>query len=300
MEVAPLALNAKVPSYASSIMVSMNRLSTEKRAQIIGCLVEGMSIRATVRITGAAKNTITKLVVDLGEACAAYQHEMLVDLPCKTIQCDEIWNFVYAKAKNVPAERRGEPGVGDVWTWIAIDADSKLVPTWFVGNRTAEDGFLFMMDLRTRLKYRPQITTDGLKAYASAIGFSFGAQVDWAVLQKDYSSDPSGERRYSPAICTGLDIDVKCGNPNLAKISTSYIERQNLTMRMGMRRAARLTNAFSKKVENFSHAVALHYMHYNFARPHMSLKNPYPRTPAMAAGVADHVWTLREIAALLD
>ncbi len=278
----------------------MNRLSTEKRAQIIGCLVEGMSIRSTVRITGAAKNTITKLVVDLGEACTDYQHRTLVKLPCKTIQCDEIWNFCYAKAKNVPEQHKGEYGYGDIWTWIAIDADSKLVPTWFVGQRTAEDGFLFMMDLRTRLKYRPQITTDGLAAYASAIGFSFGAQVDWAVLQKDYSSDPSGERRYSPAICTGIDIDVKCGDPDRTKISTSYIDLQNLTMRMGMRRATRLTNAFSKKAENFAHAVALHYMHYNFARPHASLKNPYPRTPAMAAGKADHIWSLQEIAGLLD
>jgi IS1 family transposase len=262
-----------------------------------------MSIRATVRITGAAKNTITKLVVDLGEACADYQDRTLVDLPCKTLQCDEIWNFVYAKAKNVPESRKGEPGAGDVWTWIAIDADSKLVPSWFVGNRTAEDGFLFMMDLKGRLACYPQITTNGLKAYAAAIGFSFGTEVDWAVLQKHYGPDPSGQRRYSPPICTGMDIEVKRGYPDPAKISTSYVERQNLTMRMGMRLCTRLTNAFSKKVENFTHAVSLHYMHYNFARlarPHSTLANPYPRTPAMAAGVSDHVWTLREIAALLD
>lgn len=278
----------------------MNRLSTEKRAQIIGCLTEGMSIRATCRITGAAKNTITKLVIDLGEACADYQDRELVNLPCKTLQCDEIWNFVYSKAKNVPESRKGEPGVGDVWTWIAIDADSKLVPSWFVGNRTAEDGFLFMMDLKHRLAHYPQITTDGLAAYSAAIGFSFGTEVDWAVLQKHYGKDQSGERRYSPGICTGYDIDVKRGYPDPAKISTSYVERQNLTMRMGMRRCTRLTNAFSKKAENFSHAVALHYMHYNFARPHSTLANPYPRTPAMAAGVADHVWTLQEIAGLLD
>jgi len=279
----------------------MNRLSTEKRAQIIGCLTEGMSIRGTVRITGAAKNTITKLVVDLGEACESYQDRTLVDLPCKTIQCDEIWNFVYAKAKNVPAERRGEQGVGDVWTWIAIDADSKLVPSWFVGNRTAEDGFVFMMDLKGRLRdSHVQLTTDGLKAYSAAIGFSFGTEVDWAVLQKLYGKDPAGERRYSPAVCKGIDIDVRNGDPDPAKISTSYVERQNLTMRMGMRRCTRLTNGFSKKAENFSHAVSLHYMHYNFARPHTTLANPYPRTPAMAAGVADHVWTLQEIAGLLD
>jgi IS1 family transposase len=281
-------------------MVNMNRLSTEKRAQVIGCLTEGMSIRATVRITGAAKNTITKLLVDLGEACSAYQHETLVELPCTTIECDEIWNFVYAKDKNIPAARRGEPGVGSVWTWTAICADTKLIPAWFVGQRTAEDGYLFMMDLRTRLKYRPQISTDGLAAYATAIGFAFGAQVDWAVIQKTYASDPTDERRYSPAVCTSIDIDVRTCDPDRARISTSYVERQNLTMRMNMRRFTRLTNAFSKKAENLAAAVALHYMVYNFARPHMSLKNPYPRTPAMAAGVADHVWTLKEVTALLD
>jgi len=281
-------------------MVSINRLSTEKRAQVVGCLTEGMSIRSTVRITGAAKNTITKLLVDLGEACSAYQHDTLVDLPCKTIECDEIWNFVYAKDKNIPVAKQGEAGVGSVWTWTAICADTKLIPTWFVGQRTAEDGFLFMMDLRTRLKYRPQITTDGLAAYAAAIGFSFGAQVDWAVLQKTYAADETAERRYSPAICTGIDIKVRTGDPDPARISTSYVERQNLTMRMNMRRYTRLTNAFSKKAENLAHAVSLHYLVYNFARPHMSLKNPYPCTPAMAAGVADHVWTLKEVAALLD
>lgn len=281
-------------------MVSMNRLSTEKRAQIIGCLTEGMSIRATVRITGAAKNTITKLLVDLGGVCSAYQHDTLMDLPCRTIECDEIWNFVAMKDKNVPVARRGEPGIGSVWTWTAICADTKLIPAWFVGQRTAEDGYLFMMDLRTRLKYRPQITTDGLAAYADAIGFAFGAQVDWAMLQKTYASDPKDERRYSPPVCTGMDVRIRTGDPDPARISTSYVERQNLTMRMNMRRFTRLTNAFSKKIENLAAAVALHYMVYNFARPHMSLKNPYPRTPAMAAGVADHIWTLQEIAGLLD
>jgi IS1 family transposase len=278
----------------------MNRLSTEKRAQVLSMMVEGSSVRATSRMSGVAINTVQKLMLDIGEACTAYQHETLVDLKCKTIQCDEIWSFVYSKAKNVPDAHKGEFGYGDVWTWTAIDADTKLVPSWFVGQRTAEDGFLFMMDLRTRLKYRPQITTDGLAAYASAIGFSFGAQVDWAVLQKIYSADPGGERRYSPAICKGFDIDVKTGNPDPTKISTSYVERQNLTMRMSMRRFTRLTNGFSKKLDNHVAAVALHFMHYNFARPHTSLKNPYPRTPAMAAGKADHVWSMEEIAALLD
>lgn len=278
----------------------MNRLSAEKRAQIIGCLTEGMSIRGTVRITGAAKNTIAKLLVDLGEACSAYQHEALRDLPCTTIECDEIWNFVYANDKNIPPTRMGEHGIGSVWTWTAICADTKLIPAWFVGQRTAMDGYLFMMDLRTRLRYRPQITTDGLGAYAEAIGFSFGAQVDWATLVKTYSSDPADERRYSPPVCTGVDVRVRSGDPDPERISTSYVERQNLTMRMNMRRMTRLTNGFSKKIENLAAAVALHYMAYNFARPHGSLKNPYPRTPAMAAGKADHVWTLTEVAALLD
>jgi IS1 family transposase len=282
-------------------MFNMNRLSTEKRAAILGMLVEGNSLRATTRLAGCSINTVSKLLLDIGDACTAFQAVTLVDLPCKTIQCDEIWSFVYSKAKNVPDARKGEFGVGDVWTWTAIDADSKLVPSWFVGNRTAEDGFLFMMDLKYRLRdSHVQLTTDGLKAYSAAIGFSFGTEVDWAVLQKTYRSDPSGERRYSPSICTGIDIDVKRGDPDPAKISTSYVERQNLTMRMGMRRFTRLTNAFSKKLENHMAAVALHFMHYNFGRPHKSLANPYPRTPAMAAGKADHIWTLTEIAGLLD
>jgi IS1 family transposase len=280
-------------------MFSMNRLSTEKRAAILGMLVEGNSLRATARMAGCSLNTISKLLLDIGEAVTDFQDRTLVDLPCKTLQCDEIWSFVYAKAKNVPADRQGEFGVGDVWTWTAIDADTKLVPTWFVGQRTAEDGFLFMMDLKGRLANYVQITTDGLASYAAAIGFSFGTEVDWAVLQKTYRSDRA-ERRYSPGVCTGMDIEVKRGYPDPAKISTSYVERQNLTMRMGMRRFTRLTNGFSKKVDNHMAAVALHFCHYNFARPHTTLANPYPRTPAMAAGVADHIWTMSEIAGLLD
>lgn len=278
----------------------MNRLSTDKRAAILGMLVEGNSLRATTRMAGCSINTVSKLLLDIGDACSEHQARTLVDLPCRTIECDEIWSFVYAKAKNVPADRQGEFGVGDVWTWTAICADTKLIPAWFVGQRTAEDGYLFMMDLRTRLKYRPQITTDGLAAYADAIGFAFGAQVDWAMLQKTYASDPKDERRYSPPVCTGVDVRVRTGNPDPERISTSYVERSNLTMRMGMRRFTRLTNAFSKKLDSHVAAVALHFMHYNFGRPHKSLANPYPRTPAMAAGKADHVWTLREIAGLLD
>ncbi len=286
-------------------MVSMNRLSTERRAQIIGCLAEGMSIRATVRVTGAAKNTVTKLLVDLGQACADYQDGVLTDLPCTVIECDEIWSFCYSKQKNVPEEHRGTFGYGDVWTWTAICADTKLVPSWLVGERTTNEAYFFLADLKSRLSERVQLTTDGHKAYLRAVDAVFGDDLDYAMLHKIYGG-PEGtdnERRYSPAVCTGTEKRVIAGDPDAARISTSYVERQNLTMRMGMRRFTRLTNGFSKKVENLAHAVSLHYMHYNFARPHKTLtkkNNGYPTTPAMAAGVADHVWTLTEIAGLLD
>jgi IS1 family transposase len=283
----------------------VNRLSTTQRAQIVGCLVEGMSIRATVRVTGAAKNTVVKLLVDLGKACAEYQDATLTNLPCVRIECDEIWSFCYAKQKNVPEEHRGTFGYGDVWTWTALCADTKLVPTWLVGERGGEDAEVFMRDLADRLSNRVQLTTDGHRAYLQAVESTFGADIDYAMLHKIYgaSTGEGDERRYSPAVCTGIDKKVITGEPDLAKASTSYVERQNLTMRMGMRRFTRLTNGFSKKVENLAFAVSLHYMHYNFARPHKTLtkvRNGYPTTPAMAAGVADHVWTLTEIAALLD
>jgi IS1 family transposase len=286
-------------------MVSMNRLSTEKRAQIVGALVEGNSIRATVRMTGAAKNTITKLLVDLGQACSDYQDDAMRDLPCTTLQCDEIWAFCYAKQRNVPEEHKGTFGYGDIWTWTAICADTKLVPTWLVGERTLPDARAFMNDLASRLTNRVQITTDGWNAYLTAIDLAFGWQgLDYAQLIKLYGN-PEGkgqERRYSPAECTGAEKRPVRGLPDERKISTSYVERQNLTMRMGMRRFTRLTNAFSKKIENLTAAVALHYMSYNFARPHGTLSKERGRktTPAMAAGVADHVWTNYEIAALLD
>jgi IS1 family transposase len=283
----------------------MNRLSTEKRAQIIGCLVEGNSIRATVRMTGAAKNTVTKLLVDLGKACAEYQDEALRNLPCTTMEVDEIWAYCYAKAKNVPDEHKGEYGYGDVWTWTALCADTKLVPSWLVGERTFEDARCFLADLRERVPNRIQLTSDGHPAYPNAVGLVFRKDIDFAQLIKQYATE-SGAGRYSPAVCTGARVRVDRGNPDPARISTSYVERQNLTMRMGMRRFTRLTNAFSKKVENLAHAVSLHYMHYNFARVHQSLTidnedgTRTKRTPAMAAGVTDHVWTLTEIAGLLD
>jgi IS1 family transposase len=279
----------------------MNKLSTEKRSQVIGCLVEGMSIRSTVRATGVAKNTIAKLLVNLGEACSAYMNEYLRDLPCTVIECDEIWSFCYAKAKNVPPEHEGEWGYGDVWTWVAIDADTKLVPTYYIGRRDAADAYRFMTDLAGRLTHRVQISTDAHKPYLRAVEGAFGADVDYATIKKIYGNPTAEEqRRYSPATCTGIERNVITGDPDPDRISTSYIERQNLTMRMGMRRFTRLSNAFSKKVENLTAAVSLHFLHYNFARPHKTLSKPYPTTPAMAAGVADHVWSLEEIVGLLD
>ena len=279
-----------------------NRLSTEKRAQVIGCLVEGMSIRATVRVTGAAKNTITKLLVDLGQACADYQDTTLRNLDCKVVECDEIWAFCYSKQKNVPEEHQGTFGYGDVWTWVALDADTKLVVSWLVGERTMADAYAFINDMQKRVKGGFQLTTDGLKLYLTVVDALLRDRVDYAVLHKLYG-EPTEERRYSPSKCIGVEGRPVMGNPDPERISTSYVERQNLTMRMGMRRFTRLTNGFSKKVENLAHAVSLHYMHYNFARPHKTLtkaNNGYPTTPAMAAGVADHVWTLAEIAGLLD
>ncbi len=280
-------------------MVSMNRLSTEKRAQIIGCLVEGNSIRATVRMTGAAKNTITKLLVDVGTAASDYQDAVLRDLPCKTIQADEIWSFVGKKAKNVRDDEKGQE-VGDVWTWVAIDADSKLAVNWLVGQRDWRDCWTFIEGVKERVNGRIQLSTDGHSSYRGAVGLVFEGEIDWATIAKQYRSERLGEARYSPPVCTGVKKTTRLGDPDMNKVSTSYVERQNLTMRMGMRRFTRLTNAFSKRVENLAHAVSLHFLYYNFARSHSALKQRYPRTPAMAAGVTDHVWPLEEIAALLD
>lgn len=287
-------------------MVSMaNRLSTERRAQIIGCLVEGMSIRGTTRITGAAKNTVVKLLNDLGEACTQYQDQTLRDLDCQIIECDEIWSFCYAKQKNVPEEFEDTPGYGDIWTWTAIDAETKLVPSWLVGERTIQDCYTFLEDLRSRLlpEQRIQLTADGHGSYPAVVDALWADNIDFAQIIKNYSDpSPSEQRKYSPAKhCSVTDINVLNGNPDPAHISTSYVERQNLTMRMGMRRFTRLTNGFSKKVENLAHAVSLHYMYYNFSRTHQSLTlDGKKRTPAMAAGVADHPWSLTQIAGLLD
>jgi IS1 family transposase len=278
-------------------MFSMNKLSIEKRAQILHMLVEGMSMRAVARIADVSRNTVDKLLRDVGAACLAYQDEHLRNLPCKRIQADEIWSFVGAKQKNVPEDRKGEFGIGDVWTWTAICADTKLVPCWHVGDRHAGDATMFMEDLASRLASRVRLTTDGHYAYLEAVEAGFGGAVDYAMLVKIYGAAPKGfEGRYSPSECKGARPRPVQGNPDMAHVSTSYVERQNLTMRMSMRRFTRLTNAFSKKVENHMHAISLHYMHYNFGRIHKTLRV----TPAMEAGVSDHVWTLEEIAALAD
>ena len=264
----------------------MNKLSLERQAQVIKVLCEGNSIRSTARITDTAINTVVKLLRrEVGAACAEYQDTHLRNLPCKTIQCDEIWSFCYAKQKNVPEDKQGRFGYGDVWTWTAIDADTKLIPSWLVGLRDADYAFEFMKDLRDRLANRVQLTTDGHKLYLWAVEDAFGSEVDYAMLVKLYGQEPEAETRYSPAKCIAAEPHVIQCNPDPSKISTSFAERQNLTMRMNMKRFTRLTNGFSKKVENHAIAVALHFMYYNFARPHKSLRNLYDRTPAIAAGI---------------
>jgi IS1 family transposase len=277
--------------------ISMNRLSTADRGKIIRALVEGNSLRSTVRMTGFAMNTIMKLLRDLGAVCSDYQDRVLRDLPCERIECDEIWAYVGSKARNVPEGKEGE--FGDWWTWVAIDPVSKLVPSWLVGQRDAADARSFIADLADRLTHRVQLTTDGHRPYLEAVEDAFGSDIDYAMLIKLYGTDPEAGR-FSPPVVIAEQARSITGDPDPSLISTSYVERQNLTMRMSMRRFTRLTNGFSKKVENHAAAVAVHYMFYNFARPHTSLRNPYPRTPAMAAGISDHVWTCEEIAALLD
>jgi len=246
-------------------------------------------------MTGVSKVTILRLLESLGPACAEYQDKALRGLTCKRIQCDEIWQFCYAKEKNVPADKRGQFGFGDVWTWVAIDADTKLIPTFMLGNRDARTARAFMDDLAARLANRVQLTTDGLKVYLDAVEGAFGCNIDFAQLVKLYGASQD-EVRYSPAECIGCERKIINGNPKTRHISTSFVERQNLTMRMGMRRFTRLTNGFSKKIENHFYAVAIHFMHYNFCRIHQTLRV----TPAMEAGVANHIWSTEELVSLLD
>jgi len=275
----------------------MNKLSPQQRARIISALVEGNSLRATARMTGAAFNTVLKLLPEIGLACEEYQKRVFRNLPCKRIQCDEIWCFCYAKEKNVPADKQGKFGFGSVWTWVALCADTKLVPCWRIGYRDAWNAQHFMYDLASRLTNRVQLTTDGHRVYLEAVELAFGNEIDYAMLVKLYGTSPRGEdARYSPPACIGAIATPIIGRPNGKHISTSYAERQNLTMRMKMRRFTRLTNAFSKKVENHRWAVALHFMDYNFCRIHQTLRV----TPAMEAGIADHVWSLEEVVSLLD
>src|SRR5712692_1737770 len=278
----------------------MNRLRLAQRAQIIGMLAEGASLRTTSRLADVSINTVTKLLVDVGGACEEHQDRTLRGLKSKRIQCDEIWAFNYAKAKNVPENMRGAWGVGDVWTWTAIDADSKLIPSWAVGRRDAFTGHAFMLDLASRLANKVQLTTDGHKVYLEAVEGAFGNDIDYAMLVKMYEGDSgkkaSAEIRYSPAQCTGAKRQKITGNPDPDHVSTSYAERANLTMRMSMRRFTRLTNAFSKKLENHAHMVALYALWYNFVRIHKTLRT----SPAMAAGIESRLWSMEDVVALID
>jgi IS1 family transposase len=275
----------------------MNRLTREDRARILHLLCEGSSIRAITRLTGASKNTVVKLVIDAGKAASWYQDRVFRNLTCKRVQVDEIWNFVYAKQKNVPTAKKAPADAGDVWTWTAIDADTKLMPSWFVGNRDSESAVIFMDDLASRLAGRIQLTSDGHKAYLEAVEGAFGADIDYAMLVKVYGASPeSAKGRYSPAECTGARKELIEGKPDPKHVSTSFSERSNLTLRMHMRRFTRLTNAFSKKVENHTHAIALHMMYYNFVRVHQTIKI----TPAMAAGVTKRLWEMGDIVDVLE
>ena len=277
-------------------MCLMKRLGTQKRAQVIRCIVEGNSIRSTERITGVTKRAITRLIVELGEVCHEYQNDKLRNLPCRRIQADEIWSFLYAKQKNVAKAKAAPEGAGDLWTWTAIDADSKLIVSWLIGDRDAGYATEFLQDLAGRLAGRVQLTSDGHGAYPSAVEDAFGADVDYAVLIKHFGDAPEGQRRYSPAVCTGATKKRVTGDPDEAHISTSYVERHNLTIRMAVRRYARLTNAFSKKLSNHVAAFSLFVMYYNFGRTHQSLRV----TPAMEANVSNHVWSMEEIVGLLE
>jgi len=274
----------------------MNKLPRDARAKILGLIIEGMSLRSISRTTGASKNTIVKLLEDAGEAFSDYQDRTLRGLTCQRIQVDEIWAFVYAKAKNVPGAKAAPASAGDCWTWLAIDADTKLIPSFYIGNRDAEAAQHFIGDLALRLANRVQLTSDGHKPYLEAVEQSFGADVDYAMLIKHYGKPIGPVGRYSPGECIGIELRRVEGRPDPAHVSISYAERANLTLRMGARRFTRLTNAFSKKVENHAHSVAIHTMHYNFVRIHQTLRC----TPAMAAGVRKILWELTDMVTVLE
>ena len=275
----------------------MNRLDASRRSQVIAALVEGNSLRSTSRMTGVAINTVVKLAVDAGAACSDYQDRVMRNLTCQRMQVDEIWSFCYAKAKNVTPEIAAKnPHAGDTWTFTAIDADTKLIPCWLIGPRDAITARIFVNDLAERLADRIQLTSDGLAVYLQAVERAFGGEVDYAQLVKIYGNDSEAEKRYSPATCLGCERKTVTGNPDPDHVSTSYVERANLSMRMGMRRFTRLTNAFSKKIENHSAAVALYFMYYNFARVHKTLRC----SPAMAAGVDSRLWEIKDIVAMIE
>ena len=277
--------------------MGMNKLPLAKRVLILTMLVEGSSMRSISRIADVSINTVTKLLEDAGEACAQMHDELVRGVEAKRVQCDEIWSFCYAKARNVPQAKDAPEEAGDVWTWTALDADTKLILSWFVGDRSANSGAAFMEDLSSRVTNRMQLTTDGHRAYLNAVSDTFGTDVDYAMIDKIYRTDPGHKQgRYSPAVCIGARKMVIEGRPDLRHVSTSHVERQNLTMRMSMRRFTRLTNGFSKKLDNHVHALALYFVHYNFCRIHKTLRV----TPAMQAGVTDKLWSLEDVLARMD
>ena len=274
----------------------MNKLSLQKRAQVVAALVEGSGINSVSRMTGVGKPTILRLLASLGTACMEYQDRSLRNLTCKRIQVDEVWSFCYGKDRNLPDELKDRFGFGSVWTWMAIDPDTKLIPSWLVGNRDAEYANKFISDLASRLSTRVQLTGDGHRPYLEAIEGAFGSKIDYSMLVKLYSNPPTGNQtRYSPGVCCGIKKSKIAGNPDKKHVSTSYAERHNLQMRMSLRRFTRLTNAHSKKIQNHIHAIAMYTMYYNFVRIHQSLRV----SPAMAAGVSDHLWSLEDMVSLL-
>jgi IS1 family transposase len=278
-------------------MAIMNKLTKTQRAQALHFLCEGMSIRAVTRLTGFSKTTVSKLVVDAGQACSWYQNRVFQNLECKKIQVDEIWGFVGAKDKNAKPELKAAGEQGDAWLWVATDADTKLVPSWLVGSRDADCAKAFIGDLASRLSNRVQLTSDGHKPYLEAVEEAFGADIDYAMLIKIYGASPDGSKgRYSPAECTGAKKVMIEGKPDKKHVSTSYSERNNLNIRMHSRRMTRLTNAFSKKMENHAHAMSLHFMYYNFVRVHQTLRT----TPAMAAGVTKRLWEMSDVVDMLE
>lgn len=272
----------------------MNKLSTAKRAAVIAALVEGNSIRSTARMTGVCKPAILKLLADLGPVCANYHDRIVRSVKAQRVQVDEIWQFVGSKAKNTKPEKKAD-GWGDTWTWVAMCADTKLIVSWYVGQRDYTAAYSLMHDLCGRLSNLVQLTTDGNRLYVDAVRAAFGGHIDYAMLKKHYGFEQD-EKRYSPAKIVSIETEVIKGNPDPAYISTSYVERQNLTMRMSMRRFTRLTNGFSKKLENHACAVALHFLHYNFCRIHKTLRV----TPAMAAGLSFHAWSIEDLIRLLE